>query len=522
MLRIEAFPNASWPWPIETLHWAYLISGLLIVAHYGPLLRRAWLHTEATALAQSLLTWTVWTACRLVALSYGLFVLHDAVFLMVVGADVSCRFAMATLIVRARHVHRRRQAAAAVDRTQAALDLPLLPQGGGEQQSRLIPVATHRPVGDVQRLGDLQIGHADEVAHFHHANQPRIKLRELLQRFMHLQDLFLAGRRPVDDLGVQRQVLGDPAAPLGNARAREVDNDRAHGAGAIGEEMIAVARQQAAGGAELQVTLIDERRRVEQRLLRTAADAAAGQAVQLGVQRLEKIVERSAVALARPLDQNGDVAHGVYTLACSEGVQPASLPCADPPQSEALRCSPAAGFFAASRRPRLHRRSARLASWVAGAGVALAAAGCQPSSPAPTRAPSPMGAALASVTRPDTVVTAALQRHAVAAFVQPFIDDSDPPRFTTTLRPLLCANHSSMSMDGRQIVDGDPVPLGAFTLQWDMDLYCPFGVAGPLLSGRVEVVVFRDDTHGLDAVLRPVTLDVLEPPLLRGEHSGGV
>lgn len=102
MLRVEAFPSATWPWPIEILHWAYLASGLLIAAHYVPLLLRAWRHMEATATAQSLLTWSVWTGCRLVAFAYGLFVLHDAVFLIVVGADVFGRLAMAMLILRAR------------------------------------------------------------------------------------------------------------------------------------------------------------------------------------------------------------------------------------------------------------------------------------------------------------------------------------------------------------------------------------------------------------------------------------
>lgn len=102
MLRIEAFPHAVWPLPIETLHWAYLLSGLLIAAHYAPLLQRAWRHVEATATAQSLSTWAVWTGCRAVALAYGVFVVHDLLFVCVVGADVCGRLAMAALILRAR------------------------------------------------------------------------------------------------------------------------------------------------------------------------------------------------------------------------------------------------------------------------------------------------------------------------------------------------------------------------------------------------------------------------------------
>lgn len=101
MFHIEVFANAQWPLPEATLHWAYLCSGLLIASHYGPLLRRAWLQPAATVLSQPLSTWAVWTLCRIVAFTYGIFILHDLVFLVVVGADIAGRFAMAVLILRA-------------------------------------------------------------------------------------------------------------------------------------------------------------------------------------------------------------------------------------------------------------------------------------------------------------------------------------------------------------------------------------------------------------------------------------
>ena len=100
--HIDAFQLATWALPIATLHWAYLVSGFLIAAHYVPMLRRAWTHVEATATAQSLHTWAMWTACRVVACLYGIFVVHDLLFVLVVTADVIGRFAMAALIVRAR------------------------------------------------------------------------------------------------------------------------------------------------------------------------------------------------------------------------------------------------------------------------------------------------------------------------------------------------------------------------------------------------------------------------------------
>jgi len=83
---------------------AYLLSELFIAVHYIPQLRRAWRFPAATLDAQSLSTWSVWTLCRAVAFTYGVVVLHDMVFLVVVGADMFGRLAMVVLIVRA-HVN---------------------------------------------------------------------------------------------------------------------------------------------------------------------------------------------------------------------------------------------------------------------------------------------------------------------------------------------------------------------------------------------------------------------------------
>jgi hypothetical protein len=99
-LTIPILESWTWPWPALTLHAAYLMSGLLIAAHYVPQLRRAWRCPTATREAQSLPTWLVWTLCRAVAFTYGIFVLHDLVFLVVVGADMFGRLAMVALIVR--------------------------------------------------------------------------------------------------------------------------------------------------------------------------------------------------------------------------------------------------------------------------------------------------------------------------------------------------------------------------------------------------------------------------------------
>jgi hypothetical protein len=103
-LTIPVLTSWTWPWPAWTLHLAYLASGLLIAAHYLPLLRRAWQYPAATATAQPLLTWSVWTLCRAVAFTYGVFELHDLVFLTVVGTDLLGRIGVAVLVVRAQAI----------------------------------------------------------------------------------------------------------------------------------------------------------------------------------------------------------------------------------------------------------------------------------------------------------------------------------------------------------------------------------------------------------------------------------
>jgi hypothetical protein len=100
-LTVPVLEDWTWPWSVLTLHVAYLISGMLIAVQYLPQLRRAWCFPLATLVAQSLSTWTVWTVCRAVAFTYGLFVLHDLAFLVVVGADMVGRLAMVGLVIRA-------------------------------------------------------------------------------------------------------------------------------------------------------------------------------------------------------------------------------------------------------------------------------------------------------------------------------------------------------------------------------------------------------------------------------------
>ena len=101
-LTLPVLESWTWPWPVWTLNLVYLASGLVIAAHYVPLLQRAWRFPVAAATVHSLLTWSVWTLCRAIAFVYGVFMVRELVFLLVVGADLFARLAVAALIVRAR------------------------------------------------------------------------------------------------------------------------------------------------------------------------------------------------------------------------------------------------------------------------------------------------------------------------------------------------------------------------------------------------------------------------------------
>ena len=157
-------------------------------------------------------------------------------------------------------------------------------------------------------------------------------------------------------------------------------------------------------------------------------------------------------------------------------------------------------------------------AWSAAACAAIAAMGCQPAERERVkvrdaenrRAPPTMTAALLASESLNL-----LRKFAFNALVVPVLDVDDPARFAPVDSSLLCADRSQVAVNGETMVAGDTVPPGAFVLQWDLKMYCPFGRIGPFLDGRVDVLVFRDDEFGMDAVIRPITLAIDGFPVLR-------
>jgi hypothetical protein len=117
-------------------------------------------------------------------------------------------------------------------------------------------------------------------------------------------------------------------------------------------------------------------------------------------------------------------------------------------------------------------------------------------------------AARAQAGQADAMTLQRLESFAFNAFVVPVLDDSAVTRFADVRLAPLCGEDSDVRVDGQPIVPGEPVPAGAFELEWDMRLFCPFGPDGAALDGRTRVLVFRDDEHGMQAVVLPNRLTV--------------
>jgi hypothetical protein len=93
--------------PHSLLSACYLVSGFVMAGIYVPQLVRGWRNPHATAIAQSFSSWAVWTACRAVALLYGILVIGDPLFIVAVGLDLLGRFAVLVVLLRALMVARK-------------------------------------------------------------------------------------------------------------------------------------------------------------------------------------------------------------------------------------------------------------------------------------------------------------------------------------------------------------------------------------------------------------------------------
>lgn len=92
-------------------------------------------------------------------------------------------------------------------------------------------------------------------------------------------------------------------------------------------------------------------------------------------------------------------------------------------------------------------------------------------------------------------------RWLVNALYVSIIDDDEPPRWAAPDRAGQCGPDTAVDVDGAPMREGARIPGPVFRLTWRIDHCQPLGDAGPLLSGRYELLVMHDDEHGAGAVL---------------------
>lgn len=138
-----------------------------------------------------------------------------------------------------------------------------------------------------------------------------------------------------------------------------------------------------------------------------------------------------------------------------------------------------------SRSPR--GRALRLGglAWALAALAASAVAG-PPSGP---RTDSPSGPLADS---PPASI-ALLQRHLLNALLAPALDPEAPAATWVDPRPLLaCHASASVRINGQDLVAGQAVPAGRFTLDWQTAGCRPFGLQGPRLDGTARLLLDHD------------------------------
>jgi hypothetical protein len=152
----------------------------------------------------------------------------------------------------------------------------------------------------------------------------------------------------------------------------------------------------------------------------------------------------------------------------------------------------------------------RIAALTGLAALLLVAAGCKQtvSIPAhPTAEAKPRTAEAKPRTAASFVSTAQReverQHMAVHALLATLIDsEGDTPHFTIEPdSPLICAEASTVRVNGAPLEPGAEVPLSAFLLDFELYGACPLGPSGPRLDGPLEMLVVHDDEFGLEPVV---------------------
>ena len=166
------------------------------------------------------------------------------------------------------------------------------------------PVALHGGGRDAHRLGRLLDRQPAEEPQLDDARLARVELGQPGERGVERDHVDRAlGRRRLQPL-VERDARLAAAALQRVARARPLDQDLPHRVRGDGGEVGAVLPALGAVLEELEVRLVDERRRLQRLARALALQVVRREAPQLGVDQRHQRLERGLVAARRPIDEH--------------------------------------------------------------------------------------------------------------------------------------------------------------------------------------------------------------------------
>ena len=174
-----------------------------------------------------------------------------------------------------------------------------------QQHARLAPVALDGALRHAAKLGDLVERKAAEEMKIHQLDELVIDLFQLLERLPKLWQILGQGRGCCI---IRQRDLELPApAALRASLACVVDHQSTHGARRIREKPVSLREFDAFAIRDIQVSLVQQRRRAEAEPAATAPEMMFGQPVQLMVQRREQFLDGRRIGTVGTLDQRFEI-----------------------------------------------------------------------------------------------------------------------------------------------------------------------------------------------------------------------
>jgi len=103
---------------------------------------------------------------------------------------------------------------------------------------------------------------------------------------------------------------------------------------------------------------------------------------------------------------------------------------------------------------------------------------------------------------PSRDAVRAFERFALNLLLVPLVDDATPPRWQALGIDWVCGGAGDVTVDGRPLVDGAPLPRAPFRLRWTLHHCPPLSDSSLLVDGTVVLTVSVDD-HELRALVEP-------------------